>query len=299
MNEPPTLSETFLVYAPAGERKWRVDQAALDRSLWTLWEAGRTAWAAVDLPPPAFARHLAVHLPADDDAERFVAAVDAGDLYLACACALAVRAALVAFDRSILSQVPAFLSRMDPSPSFADEIRQRVREKLLVAVSGASPRIAEYAGTGPLRNWVRVVVIRTAVSLRRNQDERPAEALDEGLMHALDVELDYLRSRFRSELRTALRAAFAGLPPEQRHVFHLCFAGGMTGDAIAGVLQVTRRTVVRWLASARTAMFHETRRLLQARLRLAPRELDSLIEMTRADPELNVSTLLGLGDDRA
>src|SRR5262250_2343285 len=55
----------------------------------------------------------------------------------------------------------ALLAR--PTP-LADAVRQRVRMKLFV---GAAPKIASYAGTGPLGAWLRVVTIRCARDLHR------------------------------------------------------------------------------------------------------------------------------------
>lgn len=302
MSGPLTLSEIFLACAPAGQLNRAADREALESRLTSLWESGRTAWPDIVLPAIVFIRHLAAHLPteAEESTRGFLASVHASDLYLACACALGDPVALAAFDRSILGQVPAFLARMDPSPSFADELKQLLREKLLVAAAGGAPKIAEYAGAGALWSWVRVVAIRTAVSLRRNRDEQPGKELDDGVAKVLplgqDIEVDYIRTRHHSEFKEALRAAFASLPQEQRHVLRLHFAGGLTQDAIAALLQVNRRTVGRWLSSARTAMFHETRRLLQSRLRLSPADLDSLVHVLRKSFDLSISTLLKSSD---
>jgi RNA polymerase sigma-70 factor (ECF subfamily) len=303
MSGKETLSEILLSATPARNSSQFSDRAALDRRLTALWESGRSAWPGVALSAPAFVQKLAAHLSAEEDAENFFRALHASDLYLAGACAQGDSAALASFDRSILSQVPSFVSRMDPSPAFADEIRQLLREKLLLAAAGAPPKIAEYSGTGTLWSWVRVVAIRTAVSLRRNRDEQPKDKLDEFVAKALplgrDLEVDYIRTRYQNEFKEALRAAFASLPQEQRHVLRLHFAGGLTGDAIAAMLQVNRRTVVRWLGSAKTAMLHETRRLLQARLHLSPGELDSLVRMVNTSFDLSLSTLLKSGDTPA
>lgn len=300
MSTPLTLAEIFLASAQDSPGRRPADRSAIEQRLTALWQSGRSAWPGLELSAPVWVRHLATHLPAEEDAEDFLASVHATDLYLACACALGDPAALIAFDRSILSQVPAFLSRVDSSPAFVDELRQLLREKLLVAAAGTAPKIAEYAGSGALWSWVRVVAIRTAVSLRRNRDEQPWREFDEGIAKALpqgqDLEIDYIRTRYQAPFKAALRAAFASLPQEQRHVLRLHFAGGLTGEAIASLLQVSRRTVLRWLASAKTAMLHETRRLLLADLRLSPDELDSLIGMVRASFELSLSTLLKSAD---
>lgn len=273
-----------------------VASVELGEALAALWERGRTAWPRIALGAPAFVRHLATHLPAGEAPQGFLSTVNAADLYLACACAHGDAAALAAFDQSILAQVPAFLLRMDPSPSFADEVRQVLREKLLVAAAGATPKIAEYAGAGSLQGWLRVVTIRTAVSLRRKRDEQPGEDLDESVGKVLpvgqDLEIDYIRTRYQKEFKEALQAAFASLPQEQRHVLRMHFANGLTGDAIASVLQVNRRTVVRWLASGKSAMFQETRRLLQAQLRLSAGEFDSLINLVRSRLDVSIASLL-------
>lgn len=299
MNDPSTLFEIFFSHAPPGHGG-PADPEALQRSLTALYERGHATWPNIELSAPDFVRHLATHLPAKEDVERFLAVVHANDLYLACGCALGAASAIAAFDRSILNQVPAFLARMDPSPVLADEIRQLLREKLLVAGAGKPPKIAEYSGAGALWSWVRVVAIRTAISLRRKRDEQPQQELNADVAKTLplgqDVEIDYIRTRYQREFEAALREAFARLPTEQRHVLRLHFVGGLTGDAIAAMLQVNRRTVGRWLASAKTAMFLETRRLLQSRLRVSPAELDSLVRTVRTSFDLSLSTLLKSGD---
>ena len=304
MSEAVSLSEIFLDCAPPGHASWLIEPAVLEHLLTSIWESARAAWPTLAIARPAFVHHLVSHLPESADAKEsvadFLSSLHASDLYLAYACAVGSAAAIAAFERSILSQVPSFLARMSASPQFAEEIQQLLREKLLVASAGAPPKISEYAGTGALRSWVRVVAIRTAVSLRRNRDEQPKESLDVGIAKSLpvgqDAELDYIRTRYQSEFKDALRAAFASLPKEQRHVLRMHFAGELTGDAIAAVLQVNRRTVGRWLASAKTAMFHETRRILQSRLRLSPGELDSLVRMIRTSFDLSLSSLLRSGD---
>src|SRR5580658_856001 len=60
------------------------------------------------------------------------AELHASDLFLAAACARGHPEALAAFDESFLSHVAAYVARLNPSAEFADEVRQRLREKLLV-----------------------------------------------------------------------------------------------------------------------------------------------------------------------
>lgn len=267
----------------------------LEALLETLWQGGQRAWPEFALPAPAFIQHLAARAP-PGDARRFLAVVAGSDLYLACACAQGLPAALAALDRTILARVPSFIARVSADPSFIDEVRQHLRERLLLATPGAAPKIAEYSGAGALQAFVRVAALRTALNLRRNRDDQPHSDVDERTVQALpgslDAELRYVQERHRADLLSALRDAFAGLPQEQRHVLRLHFASGLTAVRIAQALQVDRTTVGRWLASARATVLTETRRLLRERLRLSPHEVDSLIATLRSQLGASITGLL-------
>ncbi len=165
---------------------------------------------------------------------------------------------------------------------------------------GAAPRIADYSGAGPLSRWVRVAAMRTALNLRRDEGAGPprdGEAAVEEIALPADRELDYLRSRHQQEFKDALQAAFAGLSQEQRNVLRMHYASGLSGDRIATLMQKSRPTVTRLLASARTAMMYETRRLLQERLRLTPGEMDSLIRVVRSQLDVSIASLLKQSGD--
>ena len=269
----------------------------LEAALRAQLQRSRDAWPTVALAAPVFARHLGRHCPRETDPLSYLASVHAPDLYLACACGQGNVPALAAFDRTLLARVPVYIGRLSAPPALVDEVKQTLREKLLVSLPGASPKITEYSGVGTLDGWLRIAALRTALNLRRGPDERAAEQQhDEDLVAAVpvdrDAELSYLKQRYQRDFTDALRTAFLGLPREQRHALRLHFAGGQTGEQIATLLKVNRATVVRWLSSARTALFHDMRRLLRDRLRLTPAELDSLTELVRSQLDVNLSGLL-------
>src|SRR5262245_37416184 len=85
-----------------------------------LWQAGRTAWPAVDLPLDRFAAHVARHAAGAPDPDAAAADLHAADLYLACACGAGDPVALRLFEEQVLPQAGAALRRLDPSPAFAD-----------------------------------------------------------------------------------------------------------------------------------------------------------------------------------
>lgn len=266
----------------------------LEQSLERILGAARAAWPEIDLPAAVFVRHVAAHWPEQADAVAYLSAVHAADLYLACACGQGIPSAIATFERVIISSVPQLLLRLSPSPALVDEVRQQLREKLLLAEGTAPPKILKYAGSGTLAAWVRVVAQRAAIDKQRAGKQGVTQPLDGATLQALteSPELSHLRASYQKELLTALHEAFGSLPREQRNVLRLHFVGGLSGEKIAAMLAVNRSTVVRWLAAARSALMRQTRRLLTQRLRLPDSELDSMIRILRSQLDVSLSTLL-------
>src|SRR5262245_56564611 len=204
-------------------------EAALERA----WETARAAWPQVELARDAFAVHVRSKLApaaAPEDVER----LDAAGLYLACACAHGIASALAEFDLHLLGKVPAFLARIQGSSALPDEVRQILRERLLVAGAGESPRIATYAGDGPLAAWVRVAAVRTALNLLEKMDERlghDSRAI-QAAAAATTPEQDVSESDQQRMFREVLAQAVSALPAQQRTALRLHFADGLTGDEI-------------------------------------------------------------------
>ena len=136
----------------------------LDRALGTA----RAAWPRVELEGTRFVAHLARHLAADASPEA-LEALHVGDLYLACACADGLPAAHTAFEAHILPEVDQAVARMKLSPTALDEVRQRVRQRMLVAGPDTPPKLAAYPGTGPLAAWVRAAALWLALDLQRQR----------------------------------------------------------------------------------------------------------------------------------
>ena len=138
------LSAAFLSPGIAGDALGSPGE--LEAALLALHDAGRAAWPGVDVAGPVFARYLGERVAGRDVADA-LGACHVEDLYLACACARGVAPALLSFERAFAVHVPAFVRRVDPSPAFADDVAQVLRERLFV---GAAPKIAEYEGRSDL-----------------------------------------------------------------------------------------------------------------------------------------------------
>src|SRR5438552_1489942 len=126
----------------------------------------------------------------------------AADLSLARACIAGDAAALARFD-PLLRRAVAAARRLESSPSFADELTQTLRARLLGGAPGQPPRLSRYQGKGPLARWLEAVAVGTAVDLLR-QSRRHAGSDDEVLFELpgeTDPELKMMRERYRGELR--------------------------------------------------------------------------------------------------
>lgn len=288
-----SLAQIFHDHAPQGLPRPGSDREALEPVLARLWKAGCEAWPAVPLPAETFAAHLGRHLPAGADPATGLWALCLEDLFLACACAHGLPQSLLAFERGYLEQASAFLPG-GPS-DHADEVRQLLRERLLAPRADAPPRIAEYAGRGSLLSWVRTAAVRTSMSLLRKPRAVSAREEDAALADRSvenEAELDYIRGRYRDEFRQAFQEALAALSVQQRNLLRLYYLDGLSDARSAAVLGVSRSTVKRRLADARSAIVREVHRLLHQRLRLAPAELDSLAGVLRSQLDVSLARLL-------
>jgi RNA polymerase sigma-70 factor (ECF subfamily) len=256
-----------------------------------LLRACRAAWPGLALGDERFAEHVARHRPDGAPAAGWLSTECAADLFLACACATGVPGAVERFEQAFLSRVPAFLARQRASPELVDEVKQALRERLLVATGGAPPRIAEYSGRGALGRWLQVATVRTAINLRAARRAHDPSGAAE-LAAAGDLELDHIKERYRQPLTDALQAAIAHLTSEQRNLLRLHFLDGATLDQLADSFKVHRATIARQLAAARESIVDEARRTLERSLRLTADEFDSLLGLLRSQLDLSVTRLL-------
>jgi len=260
-----------------------------------LWQAGRAAWPTVDVPLDRFAAHVARHTGDAADPEAATADLYAADLYLACACAAGDPIGLRLFEDQVLPHAAAALRRLDPSPAFSDEVRQLLRQKLFVKDGESLPKIADYAGRGPLATWVRVSAVRTALNLRGSgKREQPMTSSQVAALAPPvdDPALKYLKVQFADEFETALARACAALTDRDRTILRLRFVDDLNIDQIGGLYGVHRATVARWIARIRDELFAATRGDLVGRLKLSDSDFESLLRLARSQLDLSLSAVL-------
>lgn len=256
---------------------------------------GRQRWPDVALEDRVLAPLLAEPLAVPELApERFA------DVFVATAARAGDAAASAwIFDR-VRALAPVATRGVIP-PGDVDELIQQVCVKLLVA--GNLPgRIVSYAGRGPLEAWLRAVVVRAALSMRRARTEPAAASIDELPWLELplfteDPSLGGWR-RYAPELRAALAVAIAELPTRARIALHQHFLDGLSADAIGRIYGVHRITAYRWIAQAKRAVLDRVRAELQERIAGTPSEIDSLLRGVRSSFSITVERLFAVEDER-
>jgi RNA polymerase sigma-70 factor (ECF subfamily) len=218
------------------------------------------------------------------------------DLYVADRCAHGDAAAIAWVERTCVAPLGPAIGRIDSSPVFVDEIRQRVRTKLLVAIGARPPRIAEYAGRGPLGAWVRVVAVREALAARRQRGhEAPrGDALLDVGASVTSPELGLVKEQYRVEFEEAFRAALAELTAEQRNLLRHHYLHGLTLDQIAGLYGMHRSSVARRIAKTRSGLLSATRRGLMSRLATSQVEFDELMALIASRIDLSIERHLAV-----
>ena len=246
------------------------------------WEQGRARFPTVILDRGDFLDHVASLDDAGEDP----------DLYLACACLKNAPGALDELERYVWSQIPLYLTTLRPSADAVEEIRQQLRERILVSRVDGAPRLAAYNGQGPLGAWVRVAALRLAIDQLDTPGRERSLAEMPALATPVDPELAYVRERYRDHYQNALRDALERLTSKDRSLLRLSVVDGLGIDALARIHQVHRATAARWLISAREQLLQETYGLLGERLRIAPSELKSLAALVRSELHVSLARLL-------
>ncbi|MCH9688725.1 MAG: sigma-70 family RNA polymerase sigma factor [Deltaproteobacteria bacterium] len=228
--------------------------------------------------------------------------IHAADLYLAYACRLGDDAALSRFEREHVAGLGSAVARVDASAAFVDEIKQRIRTKLLVADGDGVPKIAHYTGQGELGTWVRVVAVREALSSVR-VDRRLALVSDEQLIaieaSATGPELGALREQYREQFAEAFRDSLGELTPAQRNLLRLHYLHGLSIDELGSLLDIHRSSAARRIVKTRQDLLARTRRTLQARLEMGRQDFDQLMGLIASRLDLSIERFLAERDGTA
>jgi RNA polymerase sigma-70 factor (ECF subfamily) len=264
--------------------------SGLDERLVDLWLAAQAAWPGVQVPVEVFVGYLQERAPNVDA----IASLNTGDLYLACACTLRVPGALESLERALLVHVPRMVVQMDPSGQLGEEVRQTMRERLLMGRNDGRPRIAAYGGRGSLLAWLRVTASRIAIDLLNQRNQLAETPLDDAaeIVGQADGDLELIKQSYRQEFEEAVSEALRDLPRRERTLLRLHLVNGVSTHKLGAMFHVDQSTIARTLAAARSTVREATRARLVERLRLGKDELESLAALMLSRIDLSLGGCL-------
>jgi RNA polymerase sigma-70 factor (ECF subfamily) len=254
-------------------------------------DAARSVYPNLSVTEREFASFLAHRIDADE-LDHDAVTRHTADLLLVCAVLRAEPTGISTFERTILAPLDKRLARI-VGDAAVHEVKQRLRETLLMAKPGSTAGIAQYRGRGPLRAWVRVAAVRVALKVRAEQTRNKGEDPDLDILGPdVDPVLQMVRERYASEFRTAFELALQTLEPGDRRLLRQQFVDGLGTEALAELYRVHRVTMFRRLVRIRTELLAATRSELASRSRLKNSELDSVIHALKDRVDLTLERVL-------
>ena len=289
---PPDLTRLFL-----RERRGVRVPADLEGRLAAILSRGAAAWPGLAVDAGRVIAALARVV--GDDLAVGLADFYAEDFALAVACADGVPGALARCDKVCAGAIAAAVARVDRSDDLRDEVRQILWQRIFVGTPAQPPRIQSYAGRGPLAGWVAVAAQRIALDLRREEARAAGgDPLADQILPVDDhPEIDYLRTRYKTEFEAAVREALSALPDRDRLLLRLTIVSGLSHDQIGNIYGVNQSTVSRWISRVREQVLDATEREICGRLRMRPSEFRSLAGILVSRLDVSISRVLATSSD--
>jgi RNA polymerase sigma-70 factor, ECF subfamily len=300
MTGSPALHQPFFGALKAAIRSKILDPSSLEPSLQRVVQAAVQQWPTFEVSTHRFMTHLAERIDPGRDLVEALRRLHAADLYLAFACSERCQPAIEAFEAEFFPVVTSALSRLRLSAAIVDDIRQTLREQLLVAYSASRPpMVLSFSGRGPLRSWLRIIAVRTSGKvLERVDREIP---LGEQVLHGLltpseDAELQHLKRIYRADFKDAFKQALRSLTSRQRNLLRHQYQDQLSIDKIGAIYRVDRSTAARWLTKVRQMLLARTGEALMHRLSVGQGELDSIMRLIGSQLDITLRSFFARDD---
>jgi RNA polymerase sigma-70 factor (ECF subfamily) len=258
-----------------------------------LWERGKARWPELSVSLERFLAFASSgHGP---DLEAQWERLHAEDLYLACACVDRVPGAADAFVHELRADLAGYVGRVTGRTDANAEITDELLVDVLVGRGEAPPKLAAYAGRGPLRAWLRMVAVRRSLNEARN-DERHARS-NARLFHEMvdrgqDPELAFIKREYGPAFEEAFRDAIAAIEPGHRALLRLHYGAGVPLASLGAMHGWSKPTTSRRLADARDALVAGASRVLQEKMHIGESSMESLLKLMRSGVEETLTALM-------
>jgi RNA polymerase sigma-70 factor (ECF subfamily) len=294
----PQFVARFVSHLPLSQQKKAWDVAPrLEQPLLQLLERAHAVQRRTSLMPTddELLCYIAARMPEHGNLFHALQQLNLEDLLLAWACGQGDGVAIAECERCHFSIVDAALAQMPNALNLLTEIKQQLRQRLLVKTEDQPPRITQYSGRGELRSWLRIAAIRCALNLL-HKEGREVE-LEQKMLNSLaapeeDQELHHLKRQYRQEFKRAFAKALASLSDRERNVLNYHYLEGLNIDQIGAIYRVHRATVARWLDKTRDILLQRTRQSLMAQLHISGEEFDSMMRLIQSQLDVSLEELL-------
>ena len=263
-------------------------QNELDSAVEKAYSIGIAAHADLGLTVEDFAAHLnsivAKHLgasSAQDAAARFVAALNAEDLYLTTACvhnnAPAWSRFAALYDKHIDNVAHAVCSTHQE----ARELTSSLMAYLFLHDRSGRSRIGSYDGRGSLRTWLGTIIKHQVINQRQLKSS-DAVSLDSlrntpSARAASELEAALLRNKYREAIADSFKAAAEQLNKRERLVLVLRFEDEMAATEIAQLLGLHPSQISRALKQAQVKFRTTVLERLSTHYRLGPEAIEECL----------------------
>jgi RNA polymerase sigma-70 factor (ECF subfamily) len=202
--------------------------------------------------------------------------------------------AIAAVEQLYLTQVGTFIAHLRPAESVVDEVRQRLRERLLMGGRDQRPKLLDYSGRGTLGGFIRVSAIRMALDVIEAEEarHRPEPPEDNLLAQTVDPELFAIHKRHLPQLHEAFRGALTSLDARERNLMRFFLVDGLNIARIGKLIGKSRATVGRMVVDCRAKLLSETRRRFSLLTGAPEADAASLIRFLRSRLEVSIRGFL-------
>ena len=249
--------------------------------------AGRAAWPGVNLSKRDLAAFLAIGDIAADAVRQ-----NGADLFLAAGCEAMIPQALACFESKFVSQVDRYLRRMHLSADQVDEVRQRLRIRMI----GPEGKIGSYTGAAPLDRWLRLACVRLALDVIESEGRTLYPDRGDEILRRVagsdNPEFNAIRARYAGLVQEELRRAIEQLSGRDKTILRLHFVEGVNIEGIGEIYRVHRATAARWIVAIRTRLLEDLRQRLNVKTGATPSEFSSLIACVNHELALSLTRLL-------
>jgi RNA polymerase sigma-70 factor (ECF subfamily) len=297
MVDPEQLREQFIAQLTPSLRAKIEHPEQLEQLLSEALSSAQADWAELKVDPLQFVGHLARQIPANSHPEQALEKLHTSELFLAFSCGQGDPQALATFEARYFPVLDSALRRLKLSHTMNEEVKQTLREQLFVASPSSpegAPMIQSYAGRGQLRNWLRIIAVRTAGKLidQGKKEVLLTNSILSGISPPTDdLELDYLKRTYRNEFKVAFEQALQLLSTRERNLLGHHYVDRLSIDEISTIYSIHRATAARRLARARQALLKHTRKTLMQQIKVDRAEFDSIIRLIESQLPVTFSDI--------